>query len=319
MLNSSSYLVCNADSDVAQDSTSDSGDVSLQQFTSPLEWLNFGSDLSVLESTTQAACEKIWLLEINDYRYGGIASRNANERQVAQEIHQLMQPYVVTGVFPQISEEHWADNYHFNKSGFAIFSANLALNFKKHLESINYFQTDMRVFVVSDSTLDFLNFSDGTWFGCGDWVGYGKVIFEEAFLAIGIKVILDTACGTGFALGSWAGVRFGERMKKHRETLEAQNQWCAYDGVLLIGGYNDVIPKNKRKMSISIPEAVAKTLQECKRFVCVKQYSFEAGDNVCLPNEEYIDSKSNLKRKMPRFPFKKKQQQRSSYDELFGF
>ena len=68
----------------------------------------------------------------------------------------------------------------------------------------------MRLFVVSDSTLDFLNFSDGTWFGCGDWVGYGKVIVEEAFSAVGIKVILDTACGTGFALGSWAGVRFGE-------------------------------------------------------------------------------------------------------------
>ena len=95
--------------------------VSSQQVTSPLEWLNVGSDLSVLESTTQAACEKIWLLEINDYRYGGLASRNANDRQVAQEIHHLMQPYVLTGVFPQISEEHWADNYHFNKSGFIIF------------------------------------------------------------------------------------------------------------------------------------------------------------------------------------------------------
>ena len=295
LLSSASNLVCNADFDAAKNLTSDSGDVSSQQVTSPLEWLNVGSDLSVLESTTQAACGKIWLLEINGYRYGGIASRNANECQVAQEIHQLMQPYVLTGVFPPMSEEHWADNYHFNKSGFVIFCANLALNFKKHLESIDYFRADMRLFVVSDSTLDFLNFSDGTWFGCGDWVGYGKVIFEEAFLAIGIKVILDTACGTGFALGSWAGVRFGERMKKHRESLKAQNQWRAYDGVLLIGGYNDVISKNKKKMSITIPEAVAETLQECKRFVHVKQHSFDVCDNDGCSDKEYIDFQVNCK------------------------
>ena len=73
LLSSASNLVCNADFDAAKNLTSDSGDVSSQQVTSPLEWLNVGSDLSVLESSTQVACEKIWLLEINDYRYGGTA------------------------------------------------------------------------------------------------------------------------------------------------------------------------------------------------------------------------------------------------------
>ena len=67
-------------------------------------------------------------------------------------------------------------------------------------------------------------------------------------------------------------------------------------------------------MNISIPEAVAETLQECKRFVYVKQHSFTASvwhnvisevcENVCSSNEECMDSSSCVTRKMPRFPLK---------------
>ena len=125
----------------------------------------------------------------------------------------------------------------------------------------------MCLFVLSDSTLDFLNYSDGKWFGCGKWIGHSKKVFEEAFLHQGIEVVLEAACGTGFALRSWAGDRFGARMKKHREHFISKGQWRPYDGVLILGGYNDAVPKNRSRYSLPLSEALNETLIECYAFV----------------------------------------------------
>ena len=223
---------------------------------SPLELSNLNSSSMSQLCSKRINGGKFFLLEINDFRYGGLSSQNANERQAAQDIHNIMFENVLPNIFPHISEEMWEDNYHFNKAGFVCFSKQLACNFKQYLQSINFFWEGMRLFVVSDSTLDFLNYSDGTWFGCGDWVGHGKIIFEEHFRNQGMEVIADTACGTGFALSSWAGLRFGERMKNHREKLESLNQWQCYDVVLIIGGYNDIISRNHKELQMSIFKAV---------------------------------------------------------------
>ena len=98
-------------------------------------------------------------------------------------------------------------------------------------------------------------------------MGYGKAYCEKAFKTYGMSVVVESACGTGFALSSWAGDRFGKRMESHRLYFESKDEWSPYDGVLIIGGYNDVVQGKQHQHALPLNDAIAETLSECRLFV----------------------------------------------------
>ena len=99
------------------------GDCFFFRHESPLELSNLSSSSVSQLCSKRTSAGKFFLLEINDFRYGGLSSQNANERQAAQDIHNIMFENVLPNIFPRISEEMWEDNYHFSKAGFVFFQS----------------------------------------------------------------------------------------------------------------------------------------------------------------------------------------------------
>ena len=114
------------------------------------------------------------------------------------------------------------DPEHFTWKGFERFCLSLG---EKALEA-----GIERVHIVSDSTIDHWNYSDG-----GTYTGRATSHLEKTLLrGFGISATVDAICGTGFIAGHDALQDFRARLRRDRSKLRAEGR-----AVLVIGGWND--------------------------------------------------------------------------------
>ena len=177
-------------------------------------------------------------------------------------------------MFPEIGSALWDDDWHFSLDGLRCFALGFATRLKRHLLLIGAFKEGLCLYIVADSTIDYCNWFDGTRHGQGEWTGDANDILTEAFGSVGLRVHLDVAGGTGFCVSSRFGNTVPALMKAYRECHVGNELSSAFDGVVILGGYNDI---HKRWSANCFRDAVQDTIQESLSLLQADSFS-GAGD-----------------------------------------
>lgn len=115
-----------------------------------------------------------------------------------------------------------ADGEHFTKDGQRAFHEAFS-------DALNRTIMDTRVLILSDSTIDFHNFSND-----GEWTGWASAALKQTLAEHGIvDAVIDAICGSGFVARAQHGEHFYARLSHHLRN--------GYRGpVVFVGGWNDV-------------------------------------------------------------------------------
>ena len=190
------------------------------------------------------------LVSVDDFHQSGLSGVMDGEADKAQLINDVAGDCLAVDVFPRIAatSEFWVDNWHFTEDGYSWFCDSFVEATARHLRKKGCHLEDGWWMLVADSTIDFAN-----WTSDGAWTGEGDRCITEAFADRGMKVVVDAVGGSGFLAGRRT---FRRRMQDHKARFAT---WYPYTGVILLGGFNDCIPKNAFSRS-AIEVAVADTL-----------------------------------------------------------
>ena len=115
-----------------------------------------------------------------------------------------------------------ADGEHFTKNGQRAFHEAFSDAMQRKI-------MDTRVLILSDSTIDFHNWSKD-----GEWTGWASTSLKQTLAEYGIvHSIVDAVCGSGFVARAQYGEHFYARLSHHLRN--------GYRGpVVFVGGWNDV-------------------------------------------------------------------------------